>query len=84
MKLQQMNEGPRKDLNRRIRYRVVLTTKVGGNVVAWQTHLNANSPNEAVMTAHQLFRKDRGEIQSIVMSKWELREVTPIRKVENV
>ena len=84
MKLEQFNEGPNKELNRRIRYRVILTAKVGGNTVAWQTHLNANSPGEAVMTAHQLFRKDRGEIQSIVMSKWELREVTPIRKVETV
>ena len=48
----------------------------------WQTRVNGNSPGEAVMTAHQLFRKNRGDIQSIVMSKWELREVTPIKKVE--
>ena len=64
--IDQLNE---KELNRRIRYRITLTAKVGGNTVFWQTRVNGNSPGEAVMTAHQLFRKNRGEIQSIVMSK---------------
>lgn len=82
MKLEQIDEGPRKELNRRIRYRVVLQAKAGGDTITWQTHLNANSPKEALMTAQQLFRKNRGEIQSIVMSQWELRDVTPIKKVE--
>lgn len=84
MKLDQIDQVNEKELNRRIRYRVTLTATVGGNTIFWQTHLNGNSPGEAVMTAHQLFRKNRGDIQSIVMSKWELREVTPIKKVETV
>lgn len=84
MKLDQIDQVNEKELNRRIRYRVTLTTKAGANTVFWQTHLNGNSPQEAVMTAHQLFRKDRGEIQSAVMSKWEIREVTPTKKVEGV
>ncbi len=84
MKLKQIEQVDEKALNRRIRYRVTLAAKAGSNKVFWQTHLNGNSPGEAVMTAHQLFRKNRGDIQSIVMSKWELREVTPIKKVEGV
>ena len=84
MKLNQIDQVNEKILNGRIRYRVTLTAKVGGNTVFWQTHLNGNSPAEAVMTAHQLFRKDRGEIQTTVMSTWELREVTPIKKVGRV
>ena len=84
MKLNQIEKVNEKELNRLIRYRVTLTAKAGNNTVFWQTYLNGNSPGEAVMTAHQLFRKDRGEIQSAVMSKWEVREVTPLRKVESV
>lgn len=84
MQLSQLEENQSKDRNRRIRYRVVLQAEAGNNVVTWQTHLNANSPKEALMTAQQLFRKDRGEIQSIVMSQWELRDVTPIKKVETI
>ena len=84
MKLNQIDQLNEKELNRRIRYRITLTAKVGGNTVFWQTRVNGNSPGEAVMTAHQLFRRNRGEIQSIVMSKWELREATPIKKVEGV
>ena len=80
MKLTDLNETKSQPAGT-IRYRVSLSAKVGGNIVAWQTRLNANSPREAVDTAHQLFRKERGEIQSTVMSKWELREVTPIGKV---
>jgi hypothetical protein len=83
MKLTEIDEKKSQPV-RRIRYRVSLSAKVGGNTVAWQTRVTANSPREAVDTAHQLFRKDRGEIQSTVMSKWELREVTPIGKVETV
>ena len=84
MKLENLEENSSKDLNRRIRYRVVLQAKAGNNNVTWQTHVNANSPKEALMTAQQLFRKDRGEIQSAVMSQWELRDVTPIKKVETI
>lgn len=84
MKLKQIEKVNETELNRLIRYRVTLTAKAGNNTVFWQIHLNGNSPGEAVMTAHQLFRKDRGEIQSAVMSKWEVREVTPIKKVEGV
>ena len=84
MKLKQIDEGTSKERNRRIRYRVILHTKAGGNTITWQTHLNANSPKEALMTAQQLFRKDRGEIQSMVMSQWKLRDVTPIKKVETI
>jgi len=84
MKLDQIENIDEKELNRLIRYRVTLTAKAGSNIVFWQTLLNGNSPGEAVMTAHQLFRKDRGEIQSAVMSKWDIREVTPIKKVEGV
>ena len=84
MKLENLEENASKDRNRRIRYRVVLQAKAGNNTVTWRTHLNANSPKEALMTAQQLFRKDRGEIQSIVMSQWELQDVTPIKKVETI
>ena len=84
MKLDQIEQIEEKALSNLIRYRVTLTTKAGNNTVFWQTLLNGSSPGEAVMTAHQLFRKDRGEIQSAVMSKWDLREVTPIKKVETV
>ncbi len=82
--MDQIEQIDEKELNRLIRYRVTLTAKSGNNTVFWQTHLNGNSPGEAVMTAHQLFRRDRGDIQSAVMSKWEVREVTPIKKVEGV
>jgi hypothetical protein len=84
VQLKQLEENRSKDRSRRIRYRVVLQAKAGNNAVTWQTHVNANSPKEALMTAQQLFRKDRGEIQSTVMSQWELRDVTPIKKVETI
>ena len=84
MKLDQIEQIEEKELNRLIRYRVTLRAKAGNATVFWQMLLNGNSPGEAVMTAHQLFRKDRGEIQSAVMSKWEVEEVTPIKKVESV
>jgi hypothetical protein len=84
MKLEQIEQIEEKELNRLIRYRVTLTTQAGNATVFWQMNINGNSPGEAVMTAHQLFRKDRGEIQSAVMSKWEVEEVTPIKKVESI
>ena len=60
------------------RYRVTLSTKVGGNLVAWQTRLNAGSPRDAVDIAQRLYLKQRGEIQSAIMQKMDLREVTPL------
>jgi hypothetical protein len=84
VQLNQLEENQSKDRSRRIRYRVVLQAKAGNNIITWQTHLNANSPKEALMTAQQLFRKDRGEIQSTVMSQWELRDVTPIKTIQSV
>ena len=84
MQLKHLEENRSKDRSRRIRYRVVLQANAGNNIVTWQTHVNANSPKEALMTAQQLFRKDRGEIQSTVMSQWELRDVTPVKKVETI
>ena len=84
MKLDQIEQIEEKILNQLIRYRVTLRAKAGNATVFWQMLLNGSSPGEAVMTAHQLFRKDRGEIQSAVMSKWEVEEVTPIKKVESV
>jgi hypothetical protein len=44
-------------------------------------NVNGSSPRDAVMTAQQLFRKGRGDIQSAVMSQWEVREVTPLKTV---
>ena len=84
MKLDQIEQIDEKERNRRIRYRVTLTAKAGNAKVFWQMNVNADSPKEAMMTAQQLFRKDRGEIQSAVMSQWELEEVTPIKKVETI
>ena len=84
MKLDQIEQIEEKELNRLIRYRVTLRAKAGNATVYWQMLLNGNSPGEAAMSAHQLFRKDRGEIQSAVMSKWEVEEVTPIKKVESI
>ena len=84
MKLDQIEQIEEKELNRLIRYRVTLTTKAGNATVFWQMNVNGNSPGEAVMTARQLFRKGRGDIQSAVMSQWEVREVTPIKKVASI
>lgn len=81
MKLDQLEE---KERNRRIRYRVTLTADAGNAKVFWQMNVNGNSPKEAAMTAQQLFRRGRGDIQSAVMSQWEIREVTPIKKVQGV
>jgi hypothetical protein len=61
-----------------VRYRVTLSTEVGGNLVAWQTRLNAGSPRDAVDIAQRLYLKQRGEIQSAIMQKMDLREVTPL------
>ena len=60
------------------RYRVTLSTKLGGVLLAWQTRLNAGSKREAADVAKRLFMKQRGEIQDAVMRQWELRELTPI------
>ena len=60
------------------RYRVTLSTTLGGVLLAWQTRLNAGSKQEAVDVANRLFKKQRGEIQDAVMQQWELREVTPL------
>ena len=60
------------------RYRVTLSTTIGGVLLAWQTRLNAGSKQEAVDVANRLFKKQRGEIQDAVMQQWELREVTPL------
>ena len=84
MKLKQIDQVDEKELNRRIRYRVTLASTAGNDKIFWQTRVNGNSPQEAVMTAQQLFRKGRGDIQSAVMSQWELREVTPLKKVQGV
>ena len=60
------------------RYRVTLSTTLGGVLLAWQTRLSAGSKQEAVDVANRLFKKQRGEIQDAVMQQWELREVTPL------
>ncbi len=60
------------------RYRVTLSTTLGGVLLAWQTRLNAGSKQEAVDVANRLFKKQRGEIQDAVMQQWDLREVTPL------
>lgn len=60
------------------RYRVTLSTTLGGVLLAWQTRLNAGSKQEAVDVANRLFKKQRGEIQDAVMQQWKLREVTPL------
>ena len=60
------------------RYRVTLSTYIGGSLLAFQTRLNAGSPREAADTVRRLFKKERGEIQSAVMRNWEVREVTPL------
>jgi hypothetical protein len=81
MKLDQIEQIEENGQERRIRYRVTLTTQAGNATVFWQMNINGNSPGDAVMTAHQLFRKGRGDIQSAVMSQWEVREVTPLKTV---
>jgi len=81
MKLEQIEQIDEKELNRLIRYRVTLTTQAGNATVFWQMNVNGSSPGDAVMTAQQLFRKGRGDIQSAVMSQWEVREVTPLKAV---
>jgi len=60
------------------RYRVTLSTKLGGVLLAWQTRLTARSQQEAADVATRLFKKQRGEIQDAVMRQWDLREVTPL------
>jgi len=60
------------------RYRVTLSTEIGGILLAFQTRLNAGSPREAADMVRKLFKKERGEIQSAVMRNWEVREVTPL------
>jgi uncharacterized protein with GYD domain len=40
--------------------------------------LNAGSPRDAVDIAQRLYLRQRGEIQSAVMQKMDLREVTPL------
>ncbi len=82
MKLEQIEQVNEKELNRVIRYRVTLASTAGNDKIFWQTRVNGNSPKEAVMTAQQLFRKGRSDIQSAVMSQWELREVTPLKKTQ--
>lgn len=81
MKLDQIEQIEEKELERRIRYRVTLTTQAGNATVFWQMNVNGSSPRDAVMTAQQLFRKGRGDIQSAVMSQWEVREVTPLKAI---
>ncbi len=60
------------------RYRVTLSTTLGGVLLAWQTRLSAGSQQEAADVAKRLFKKQRGEIQDAIMRNWELREVTPL------
>ena len=81
MNLEQIEQVDEKDKSGLIRYRVTLTAEAGNATVFWQMRVNGSSPGDAVMTAQQLFRKGRGDIQSAVMSQWEVREVTPIKKV---
>ena len=64
MKLDQIEQVEEKELERRIRYRVTLTTSAGNATVFWQMNVNGSSPRDAVMTAQQLFRKGRGDILS--------------------
>ena len=81
MRLDQIEQIEEKEMSRLIRYRVTLTTVAGNATVFWQMNVNGSSPADAVMTAQQLFRKGRGDIQSAVMSQWEVREVTPLKAV---
>ena len=60
------------------RYRVTLSTKLGGVLLAWQTRLTAGSQQEAADLATRIFKKNRGDIQDAVMRQWEIREVTPL------
>lgn len=60
------------------RYRVTLSTKVGGHLIAFQTRLNAGSPKEAEDEARRIFRKSRSEIQEAVLRQWDVRELTPL------
>ena len=50
-----------------VRYRVTLSTHVGGVLLAWQTRLTAGSKQEAADIAQRLFKKQRGELQDAIM-----------------
>ena len=60
------------------RYRVTLSTTIGGVLLAWQTRLTAGSQREAADVAMRLFKKQRGKMQDAITHRWELREVTPL------
>lgn len=74
MKLSEVKRTPMAEA----RYRVTLSTKIGGSLLAFQTRLNAGSPQEAADTVRRLFKKERGEIQSAVLRNWDIREITPL------
>ena len=61
-----------------VRYRVTLGTEIGGDLLAYQTRVNASNPRDAVDLVRRSFKKKRGELQDAIMRQMEVREVTPL------
>ena len=62
------------------RYQVTLTTNVNGIELYWRTKVNAMSPQQALQLSRDIFKKYRKNYQNAMFRKWDIDEITPLKK----
>ncbi len=63
-----------------MRYQVTLTTDVGGIDMYWRTNITANSPQQALVIAQDVFKNNRKKFQDAMLRQWKIDDITPIEK----